>query len=510
MARLALLSVSDKSGIVELARQLVEDFQFDLISSGGTAKTLQAAGIPVTKVSDYTGAPEILGGRVKTLHPRIHGGILARRDLASDQADLDVNNIRPLDLVVVNLYPFEETIAMPGVTVAEAVEQIDVGGPAMIRATAKNFAHTTVLTNPNQYETYLTALKDGEIPLTLRQQFAGAAFALTNAYDQAIAAYFSQLENTANERFGLSGTLRQSLRYGENPHQSAGWYQTGREATGWASAEKLQGKELSYNNLVDLEAARRLINEFDPSEPAVAILKHTNPCGVALAPTLAAAYQKAFAADATSAFGGIVALNQSIDADTATAMTQTFLECIVAPGCDPHAQEILAKKKNLRVLLLPDFLTGPTQTIKAIAGGFLVQAADDQREDPDSWQVVTEKQPSPEELAELTFAWKVCKHVKSNAITLTKDKTTLGVGAGQMNRVGAVEIALKQAGDKAVGACLASDAFFPFDDSVRTAAAAGITTIIQPGGSLRDQDSIDAANELGLVMIFTGMRHFFH
>jgi len=510
MARLALLSVSDKSGIVELARRLVEEFQFDLISSGGTAKTLQGAGIAVTKVSDYTGAPEILGGRVKTLHPRIHGGILARRDLASDQADLDANNIRPLDLVVVNLYPFEATIAKPGVTVAEAVEQIDIGGPAMIRATAKNFAHTTVLTNPDQYESYLTALKAGDISLELRQKFAGAAFALTHAYDQAIAAYFAQLDSNAGERFGLSGTLRQGLRYGENPHQNAGWYQTGRKATGWASAEKLQGKELSYNNLVDLEAARRIINEFPAKEPAVAILKHTNPCGVALAPTLAEAYQKAFAADATSAFGGIVALNQAIDADTATAMTQTFLECIVAPGCDDQAQEILAKKKNLRVLLLPDFLTGPSQTIKAIAGGFLVQAADDQREDPDTWQVVTEQQPSPEQLAELAFAWKVCKHVKSNAITITKDKATLGVGAGQMNRVGSVEIALKQAGDNAAGACLASDAFFPFDDSVRTAAAAGISAIIQPGGSLRDQDSIDAANELGLVMIFTGMRHFLH
>ncbi|MFN9173920.1 MAG: bifunctional phosphoribosylaminoimidazolecarboxamide formyltransferase/IMP cyclohydrolase, partial [Synechocystis sp.] len=394
---------------------------------------------------------------------------------------------------------------------ADAVEQIDIGGPAMIRATAKNFAHTTVLTNPNQYEAYLSALKEqGEISLGLRQRFAGEAFALTNAYDQAIAAYFSQLENTANQRFGLSGTLRQSLRYGENPHQSAAWYQTGREATGWASAEKLQGKELSYNNLVDLEAARRIINEFPPSEPAVAILKHTNPCGVALAPTLAEAYQKAFAADATSAFGGIVALNQPIDSDTATAMTQTFLECIVAPGCDLQAQEILAKKKNLRVLLLPDFLTGPAQTIKAIAGGFFVQAPDVQREDHDTWQVVTEKQPSPEQLAELAFAWKVCKHVKSNAITITKDKTTLGVGAGQMNRVGSVEIAIQQAGEKAEGACLASDAFFPFDDSVRTAAAAGITTIIQPGGSLRDQDSIQAANELGLVMIFTGTRHFLH
>ncbi|MEY2983831.1 MAG: inosine monophosphate cyclohydrolase [Cyanobacteriota bacterium] len=510
MSRLALLSVSDKSGIVALARQLVENYGFDLISSGGTAKTLQAAAIPVTKVSDYTGAPEILGGRVKTLHPRIHGGILARRDLASDQAELEAHQIRPLDLVVVNLYPFEATIAQPGVTVAEAVEQIDIGGPAMIRATAKNFAHTTVLTHPNQYDEYLMALQAGDISLALRQKFAGEAFALTNAYDQAIATYFSQLDGAPRERFGLSGTRRQSLRYGENPHQSAGWYQTGRQATGWASAEKLQGKDLSYNNLVDLEAARRIISEFDPSEPAVAILKHTNPCGVALGSTLAAAYQKAFAADDTSAFGGIVALNQSIDVDTATAMTQTFLECVVAPACDPQAQAILAKKKNLRVLLLPDFATGPVQTLKAIAGGFLVQAADDHPQDPESWQVVTVKHPSAEQLAELAFAWKVCKHVKSNAITISKDRTTLGVGAGQMNRVGAVEIALKQAGDKALGAYLASDAFFPFDDSVRTAAAAGITALIQPGGSLRDQDSIDAANELGLVMIFTGRRHFLH
>lgn len=514
MARLALLSVSDKTGIVELARQLVETFQFDLISSGGTAKTLQAAGIPVTKVSDYTGAPEILGGRVKTLHPRIHGGILARRDVEGDRQDLATNDIRPLNLVVVNLYPFEETIAKPGVTVAEAVEQIDIGGPAMIRATAKNFAHTTVLTSPSQYATYLEALTAGDIPLTLRQRFAGEAFALTNAYDQAIATYFSQLNrqdnDEASERFGLSGTLRQSLRYGENPHQSAAWYQTGRQASGWASAEKLQGKELSYNNLVDLEAARRIISEFDESEPAAAILKHTNPCGVALAPTLADAYQKAFDADTTSAFGGIVALNQAIDAPTANALTQTFLECIVAPGCDPEARTILANKKNLRVLLLPDLLTGPSQTIKVIAGGFLVQAADDEREDPQTWQVVTERQPSAEQLAELAFAWKVCKHVKSNAITITKDKATLGVGAGQMNRVGSVEIALKQAGEKAQGACLASDAFFPFDDSVRTAAAAGITALIQPGGSVRDQDSIAAANELGLVMIFTGMRHFLH
>ena len=511
MARLALLSVSDKTGLIELATTLINEFGFDIISSGGTAQAIKNAGLPVTKVSDYTGSPEILGGRVKTLHPKIHGGILARRHLPADVADLEVNQIRPLDLVVVNLYPFEQTIAQPGVTVAEAVEQIDIGGPAMIRATAKNFAHTVILSHPNQYDRYVQILRDqGDIPLEVRQQFAGAAFALTNAYDQAIAAYFAELNGEATTRSSTSGILVQSLRYGENPHQSAGWYRTGSQVQGWAAAEKVQGKELSYNNLVDLEAARRLITEFEPSQPAVAILKHTNPCGVALGQTLAEAYQKAFDADAVSAFGGIVALNQTLDPDTATALTQTFLECIVAPGITEEAKAILAKKSNLRLLILPDLLTGPKQTIKAIAGGFLTQASDDVVEDPQSWQVVTEKQPTPEQLTELLFTWKVSKHVKSNAIVVTKNLTTLGVGAGQMNRVGSVEIALKQAGEKAQGGFLASDGFFPFDDSVRTAAQAGITAIAQPGGSLRDKDSIQAANELGLIMVLTGLRHFLH
>ena len=513
MAPLALLSVSDKTGLIPFARHLVEEFGFDLLSSGGTAQALKEASIAVTKVSDYTGAPEILGGRVKTLHPRIHGGILARRDMPSDLADLEAQNIRPLDLVVVNLYPFEATIAKADVTLAEAVEQIDIGGPAMIRATAKNFAHTTILSNPSQYEFYLDALREtGGISLSLRQRFAGEAFALTNAYDQAIAAYFANLEGKQNQpqRFSLSGILRQPLRYGENPHQTAAWYQTGTGPTGWANAQQVQGKELSYNNLVDLEAARLLINEFDPQQAAAAILKHTNPCGVAQGDSLAQAYSKAFEADSVSAFGGIVALNQPIDVDTATALTQTFLECIVAPGCSAEAQAILARKSNLRLLLLPDLHLGPSQTIKAIAGGLLVQSADDLREGSEQWQVVTESQPSPEQLAELEFAWKVCKHVKSNAIVVTKNTTTLGVGAGQMNRVGSVEIALHQAGSAAQGAYLASDGFFPFDDSVRQAAAAGITAIVQPGGSLRDQDSVQAANELGIIMVLNGVRHFLH
>ncbi|MBD2577586.1 bifunctional phosphoribosylaminoimidazolecarboxamide formyltransferase/IMP cyclohydrolase [Oscillatoria sp. FACHB-1406] len=511
MKRLALLSVSDKTGIVELARQLVEAFEFELISSGGTAKTLIDAGIPVMKVSDYTGSPEILGGRVKTLHPRIHGGILARRDLPQDVADLEANGIRPLDLVVVNLYPFEQTIAQPNCTVADAIEQIDIGGPAMLRASAKNCAHLTVLCNPTRYEDYLQQLRDnnGETSLEFRQARAAEGFAMTMAYDRAISSYFTEVvTQQPASQYTLAGQEHQSLRYGENPHQSATWYQTG--TTGWTSAEQLQGKELSYNNLVDLEAARRIIAEFPADEPTVAILKHTNPCGAAVGSTLVEAYEKAFAADSVSAFGGIVAVNQTIDAATATALKKTFLECIVAPDCSPQAREILAAKSNLRVLLLPDLHRGERETVKVIAGGFLVQAADDEIDDPQTWQVVTQKQPTPEQMAEMAFAWKLAKHVKSNAIVVTRDRVTLGVGAGQMNRVGSAKIALEQAGERAKGATLASDGFFPFDDSVRSAAAAGIEAIIQPGGSIRDKDSIQAADELGVVMVLTGIRHFLH
>jgi phosphoribosylaminoimidazolecarboxamide formyltransferase/IMP cyclohydrolase len=516
MGNLALLSVSDKTGLVELARQLTTEFDFELISSGGTASTLQAAGIPAIKVSDYTGSPEILGGRVKTLHPRIHGGILARRDVPQDEADLEANQIRPLALVVANLYPFEQTIAQPGVTVAAAIEQIDIGGPALLRAAAKNFAYLTVLCHPRYYEDYLQELRQhgGTPSLPFRQQMAGEAFALTHRYDGAIAAYFaglpSQPPRRQPEAFNLSGTALQALRYGENPHQRATWYQTGSQPSGWAAAQKLQGKELSYNNLLDLEAARRIIAEFDPKEPAAAILKHANPCGVAVGTTLLQAYEKAFQADSISAFGGIVALNQPIEAETAAALTKTFLECAVAPGCTPEAREILAAKSKLRVMVLPDLTAGPPQVVKVIAGGFLVQASDEEMEYPAEWEVVTAQQPTPEELAELLFAWKVVKHVKSNAIVVTKNRATLGVGAGQMNRVGSVQIALAQAGGEAKGAFLASDGFFPFADSVRAAAAAGIRAIVQPGGSLRDRDSIQAADELGLVMALTGSRHFLH
>jgi phosphoribosylaminoimidazolecarboxamide formyltransferase / IMP cyclohydrolase len=516
MARLALLSVSDKAGLVEFATRLINELGFDVISSGGTAQTLKDAGLKVMKVSEYTGSPEILGGRVKTLHPKIHGGILARRDLPQHLVDLEANGIRPIDLVVVNLYPFAATITKPGVTLEDAVEQIDIGGPAMVRASAKNFAHLTILTNPVQYDGYLAELaQNGEATLQFRQKAALAAFQHTAAYDRAIATYLEQQlaeDSTAlPDSFNITGQKIQDLRYGENPHQPAAWYQTGATATGWAAATKLQGKELSYNNLVDLEAARKIITEFGAtSDPAATIIKHTNPCGAAMGSTLCEAYKKAFNADGTSAFGGIVAFNRPIDAATAEELTKTFLECVVAPGCDAAAQEILQKKGNVRVLVLPDLLGGADYLIKDIAGGFLVQAADKGTALPTDWQIVTTKQPTAAELAELQFAWNICKHVKSNAIVVAKNRTTIGVGAGQMNRVGSTKIALEQAGGAAIGAVLASDGFFPFDDSVRTAAAAGISAIVQPGGSMRDQDSIVAANELGLVMAFTGTRHFMH
>lgn len=514
MARLALLSTSNKTGLIDLARSLVEEFEFDIISSGGTATALKEAGIPVTKVAEYTGSPEILGGRVKTLHPRIHGGILARRDVPEDLADLTANQIRAIDLVVVNLYPFEETISKPGVTLADAIEQIDIGGPAMLRASAKNHAHLTVLCDPEQYNTYLKELREngGEASLEFRQKCALETFKHTANYDRAIANYLSSQSPEASslpQQFDLSGKELQTLRYGENPHQAATWYQSGSTPTGWTTSTILQGKELSYNNLVDLEAARRLIVEF-PDTPAAAILKHTNPCGTALGTTISEAYQKAFDTDSVSAFGGIVALNRPIDAATATALTQTFLECIVAPGCEPEAEEIIKKKAKVRVLILPDLTQGPPQTVKVIAGGLLVQDSDNIVEETSKWRVVTEKQPTAGELEELLFAWKVAKHVKSNAIVVTRDRTTIGVGAGQMNRVGSVKLALEQAGEKSKGAILASDGFFPFDDSVKTAAEAGIIAIVQPGGSMRDRDSIEAANQLGITMVFTDIRHFLH
>ena len=528
MKPLALLSVSDKAGLLELARELSTVYNYQLISSGGTAKALKAAELDVTKVSDYTGAPEILGGRVKTLHPRIHGGILARLELPEHQQDLEDNAIQPIRIVVVNLYPFEATIAKPDVTLADAIENIDIGGPTLIRASAKNYQHVAVLSSPSQYADFLAELKahDGATTLEFRQKLAIAAFQHTQAYDLAIANYLNQqtipapIPVTVADAEPLTSNLSSSytllcnnpkpLRYGENPHQPATWYQVGATPKGWSAAQLLQGKELSYNNLLDLESARRIIAEFANDLPCTVIVKHNNPCGVAIAPTIAEAYQKAFDADSTSAFGGIVALNRAIDEETAKLLTKTFLECVVAPACVPSVAAILGKKQNLRVLVLSDLKHGSAETVKTIAGGMLVQRADDEAVNPEKWQIVTQKQPTPDQLKELAFTWKVCRHVKSNAIAITKNFTTLGIGAGQMNRVGSTKIAIEQAGENTQGACLASDGFFPFDDTVRTAAAAGIVAIAQPGGSLRDADSIKAADELGLVMVFTGVRHFLH
>ena len=507
--RQALLSVSDKTGLVELARTLVEHYAFHLISSGGTAKALMAAGIPVTEVSAYTGSPEILDGRVKTLHPKLHGGILGRTDLDSDLAQMEAQGIVPIELVVVNLYPFEATVAKPDVSWDEAIENIDIGGPSLTRSAAKNHQYVTVLTDPSQYAAYLEELNEtGTASLEFRRQCAMKAFTRTAQYDRVISTWFTA-QMTELAPLSIEAAPLQALRYGENPHQPAVWYSTAPQ--GWTTAHKHQGKELSFNNLMDLEASRRMVAEFlTDSQAAAVIIKHMNPCGVALGDSLPQAYTKAYEADSVSAFGGIVALSQTVDEATAQALTTTFLECVVAPGYSPEALAVLSKKTNLRILELPDLSYGPERDLKPIAGGILSQASDNVPIDPSTWQVATAQKPTPEDLNELLFAWRCVKHVKSNAIVVTRGGQTVGIGAGQMNRVGSAQLALKQAGEKAQGAVLASDGFFPFDDTVRAAAAQGIWAIVQPGGSVRDQDSIKACDELGLVMVLTGIRHFLH
>jgi phosphoribosylaminoimidazolecarboxamide formyltransferase/IMP cyclohydrolase len=532
MARLALISVSDKTGVVDLARPLVEQFGFGLISSGGTAKVLQQAGIPVTSVGQHTGAPEMLGGRVKTLHPRIHGGILAQLDLDQDRADLERQGIPAIELVVVNLYPFEATVAQPQTTLSQAIEQIDIGGPTLVRAAAKNHAHVTILSDPSQYADYLQHLREqGSPSLSFRWRCACQAFQRVLDYDRAIANYLSAQPDPQTQEspavvswpdlppdqelmgahLKVEGIRLQPLRYGENPHQPACWYRDPGPERGWSGATQLQGKELSFNNLVDLDAARSIAAEFlGETQPAAVVIKHTNPCGVALGETLAQAYERALAADPVSAFGGIVALTQPIDQATAILLTQTFLECVVAPGVSAEALEVLSTKKNLRILTVPNLSVGPRLALRPIAGGILAQLSDDRPLDPNTWTVVTERIPSEAEYADLIFAWRVCKHVKSNAIVVSRGGQTLGIGAGQMNRVGSVRLALAQAGDQAQGAVLASDGFFPFGDSVELMATAGITAIIQPGGSLRDPESTAAANRHRIAMIHTGIRHFLH
>ena len=516
MAPFALLSVSDKNGIVPLAEALHRTHGYQLLSSGGTAKVLEDAGLPVTRVSEHTGAPEILGGRVKTLHPRVHGGILAKRGDAAHQADLEQQGIPAIDLVVVNLYPFRETVAKPDVTWSQAIENIDIGGPAMVRAAAKNHADVAVLTSPDQYSSVLAAMAEsaGRVPDDLRRQLALEAFQHTAAYDSAISRWMAAKVELESSPWLEAVPLRQTLRYGENPHQKARWFSHPRQ--GWGGAIQLQGKELSTNNLLDLEAALATVREFgygpNAVGPAAVVVKHTNPCGVAVGPAVASALTRALDADRVSAFGGIVAINGPVEAAAARELTTLFLECVVAPSFSPEAREILAAKANLRLLeLSPEAIAaaGPDH-VRSILGGLLVQDLDDQAITPDQWTVATQRPPTVQEKQDLEFAWRLVRHVRSNAIVVAKDGQSLGVGAGQMNRVGSARIALEAAGDQAKAAVLASDGFFPFDDTVRLAASHGITAVIHPGGSMRDGDSIKACDELGLAMQLTGRRHFLH
>ncbi|MEB3354403.1 MAG: bifunctional phosphoribosylaminoimidazolecarboxamide formyltransferase/IMP cyclohydrolase [Cyanobacteriota bacterium] len=513
MAPTALLSVSNKDGLVPLAEGLLAG-GYVLISSGGTSAALQAAGLPVTKVAEHTGAPEILGGRVKTLHPRIHGGILARREDPAHQADLAAQAIAPIDVVVVNLYPFRETVADPQVAFDTAIENIDIGGPAMVRAAAKNHADVAVLTSPGQYTGFLAALREGRVDQALRRQLALAAFKHTASYDAAISQWLGeQLASSQGTPFALQLPPRQSLRYGENPHQPATWYS--QPEAGWGGATQLQGKELSYNNLIDLDAALATVREFGygpAAQPAAVVVKHTNPCGVAVGHGCADALGRALEADRVSAFGGIVALNAPVDAAAAEHLSSLFLECVVAPGFDAAARERLAAKGNLRLLeLSPEAIArAARQQLRTVLGGVLVQELDDEPLQESAWKVASERQPSPDELNDLVFAWKLVRHVRSNAITVARGGQSLGIGAGQMNRVGSARLALEAAGERARGAVLASDGFFPFDDTVRLAAEYGITAVIQPGGSMRDDDSVAACNQLGLAMVVTGRRHFLH
>ncbi|TMV94666.1 bifunctional phosphoribosylaminoimidazolecarboxamide formyltransferase/IMP cyclohydrolase [Thioclava sp. BHET1] len=519
----ALISVSDKTGLLDFARALSAR-GVELLSTGGTAKALREAGMSVRDVADLTGFPEMMDGRVKTLHPAVHGGLLALRDNDEHLAAMEAHGIEGIDLLVVNLYPFEETVAK-GADYDECIENIDIGGPAMIRAAAKNHAFVTTVVDVADYGRVLAELdrNDGAIGYAFRQKLAQIAYARTAAYDSAVSTWMAGAigEETPIRRT-FAGTLAQTLRYGENPHQSAAFYHDGTNRPGVATAKQLQGKELSYNNINDTDAAFELVAEFGTQKPTVAIIKHANPCGVASGDSVIEAYKRAFDCDRTSAFGGIIALNQPLDAATAEEITKIFSEVIIAPSVEEAAKEVIAKKKNVRLLEtggLPDPASAIT-TYRQVAGGFLVQGKDNGEITLDDLKIVTERQPSEQELKDMLFAWKVAKHVKSNAIIYVKDGATVGVGAGQMSRVDSTRIAARKAQDMmeacgfdvtpTQGSVVASDAFFPFADGLITAAEAGATAIIQPGGSMRDQEVIDAANERGLAMVFTSMRHFRH
>ncbi|ROO27162.1 IMP cyclohydrolase [Salinisphaera orenii MK-B5] len=519
--RRALISVSDKTGVADFARRLAEDHGVEILSTGGTARTLREAGVSVTDVAEHTGAPEIMDGRVKTLHPKIHGGILGRR--GTDDAVMAEHAIAPIDLVVVNLYPFEQTVARSDCSRDEAIETIDIGGPAMLRAAAKNHAHVTLVVDAADYDAVLTDLADsGGTTDATRARLAAKGFNHTAAYDQAIATYLSgsdapaATDDALPDRFAPAWHKRKSLRYGENPHQRAALYAGDTPVAGsLVDARVCQGKALSYNNLADADAALAAVRAFDQA-PACVIVKHANPCGVAVAPDLTTAYERAFATDPVSAFGGILAFNETLDAATAERIVANqFAEVILAPHIADAALAVFAKKKNLRVLATGDFKPAatPGYALKPIAGGLLVQDADGLLFERDKLQVVTETQPDGTQLQDLLFAWRVAKYVKSNAIVYARDGRTIGVGAGQMSRVDSARLAGQKAADaglEVAGSVMASDAFFPFRDGLDSAAKVGIRAVIQPGGSIRDDEVIAAADEAGIAMVFTGIRHFLH
>ena len=514
----ALISVSDKTGVVEFARELVE-LGWEILSTSGTMKPLREPGLPVTSVSDVTGFPEICDGRVKTLHPKIHGALLARRDIPEHMKALKDNEIETIDLVCVNLYPFRETIAKPDVTMEDAVEHIDIGGPSMLRSAAKNWESVTVVCNPSDYSTIISEIKTtGNTTRETRLALSAKAYTHTAEYDMAIATYM-RAQAGLNEKLFLEYDLKQSLRYGENPHQQAKFYSSAEaEPFSLATAEQLGGKELSYNNIQDANATLNIAREFD--EPFCVGVKHMNPCGSAVGKTIAEAWRKAYEADKTSIFGGIVAANREIDLETAQMLKPIFLEIVMAPSFAPDALELLQTKKNLRILKVDMTRDDKVRSqYVSMNGGMLVQDRDSSIVPVSAGQCVTEAKPTEAQLADLDFAWKIVKHVKSNAIVVAKDGMTYGVGAGQMNRVGSAEIALKQAAAtlkeegrdiNAEGLVLASDGFFPFNDVVALAAEYGIKAIVQPGGSIRDEDSVKLANEKGITMLFTGERHFKH
>ncbi|MGH9717238.1 MAG: bifunctional phosphoribosylaminoimidazolecarboxamide formyltransferase/IMP cyclohydrolase [Candidatus Acidiferrales bacterium] len=518
----ALISVYDKTGVVEFARVLAS-LGVEIVSTGGTAKLLRDAGLKVRDVAEMTGWPEMLGGRVKTLHPKVHGGILFQRGKAEDTRETSQHSIQAIDLVVVNLYPFSATAARPEVAAEELIENIDIGGPAMVRSAAKNFQSVGVITDPADYPAVAAELRDKrELSLATRLDLARKAFGRTARYDGEIATELERLAADGEVAIGPPERLphrvhvalerRETMRYGENPHQAAALYMSaGRPAAGFAAAKQVQGKDLSYNNLVDLDSAWALASEF--RRPAAAIIKHNNPCGAAEQDSLRDAYVKALACDPVSAYGGVLALNRAIGAATAEEVAKLFVECVAAPGYEPAALEKLAAKKNLRLLEMPRAAASVELELKRIAGGVLVQEPDRHELNESELKVATQRAPTADELRELVFAWTVCKHVKSNAIVFTRGGATVGIGAGQMSRIDSVKIAGMKAADAKLsleGSVMASDAFFPFSDCVEAAGKMGATAVIQPGGSVRDADSIAAANKLGMAMVFTGARHFRH